>query len=160
MILASFADREIDTPGHQALNRFMDFTGPPQGPPDIRQLIAPPKRQVTNQTTSVIFAGNLGDGIADAAVGVEVNKQSLVVTKKSRVVEGRIEREDDAGIEIRTSDFLSGPVRIKKTDILERRPSKNSTMPTGLLDTLEKGEVPDLVGYLLSRAKTGSESGK
>ncbi|MFP6725446.1 MAG: hypothetical protein VCB63_01230, partial [Alphaproteobacteria bacterium] len=61
---------------------------------------------------------------------------------------------------IRTSDFLSGPVRIKKTDILERRPSKNSTMPTGLLDTLEKGEVLDLLGYLLSRAKTGSEPGK
>jgi hypothetical protein len=33
-------------------------------------------------------------------------------------------------------------------------------MPTGLLDTLQKQEILDLLGYLLSRAKTGSESGK
>ena len=85
---------------------------------------------------------------------------TLVVTKKSRVVEGRIEREDSAGVEIRTSDFLSGPVRIKKSDILERRPSKNSTMPAGLLDTLEKGEILDLLGYLLASAKPGTPSKK
>ncbi|MBL05707.1 MAG: heme-binding domain-containing protein [Planctomycetes bacterium] len=85
---------------------------------------------------------------------------TLVVTQKGRVVEGRVEREDDSGVEIRTSDFLSGPVRIEAADILERRPSKNSTMPTGLLDTLEKAEVLDLLRYLLSIAKTGSEPGK
>ena len=44
---------------------------------------------------------------------------TLVVAKKGLVVEGRIEREDSEGIEIRTSNFLSGPVRIKKADILE-----------------------------------------
>jgi len=85
---------------------------------------------------------------------------TLVVTKKGQVVEGRIEGEDASGVEVRTSDFISGPVRIKKTDILERRPSKNSTMPTGLLDTLEKGEILDLLSYLFSITKTGSESGK
>jgi uncharacterized protein YjgD (DUF1641 family) len=33
-------------------------------------------------------------------------------------------------------------------------------MPTGLLDTLEKDEILDLLRYLLSIAKTGSEPGK
>ena len=83
---------------------------------------------------------------------------TLVVTKKGRVVEGRIEREDASGVEIRTSDFLSGPVRIKKKDILERRPSKNSTMPTGLLDTLQKEEILDLLCYLLASARPLADS--
>jgi uncharacterized repeat protein (TIGR03806 family) len=82
---------------------------------------------------------------------------TLVVTKKGRIVEGRIEREDAGGIEIRTSDFLSGPVRIAAADILERRPSKNSTMPTGLLDTLAKEEILDLLGYLLSSARPAND---
>ena len=85
---------------------------------------------------------------------------TLVVTKKGRVVEGRIEREDADGLEIRTSNFLSGPIPIKKTDILERRPSKTSTMPTGLLDTLQKEEILDLLGYLISVAKTEKAAGK
>ena len=82
---------------------------------------------------------------------------TLVVEKKGRVIEGRIEREDAGGLEIRTSDFLSGPVRIKKADILERRPSKTSTMPTGLLDTLQKQEILELLGYLLSVAKASGK---
>ena len=82
------------------------------------------------------------------------------MTKKGRVVEGRIEREDADGLEIRTSNFLSGPIPIKKTDILERRPSKTSTMPTGLLDTLQKEEILDLLGYLISVAKTEKAAGK
>ncbi|MEC9030423.1 MAG: PQQ-dependent sugar dehydrogenase [Planctomycetota bacterium] len=85
---------------------------------------------------------------------------TLVVTKKGRVVEGRIEREDADGLEIRTSNFLSGPIPIKKTDILERRPSKTSTMPTGLLDTLQKEKILDLLGYLISVAKTEKAAGK
>ena len=115
-----------------------------------------------------INALNIPRGLSDdARPSVDVSREisegfsaTLVVTKKGRGVEGRVEREDDSGVEIRTSDFLSGPVRIEASDILERRPSKNSTMPTGLLDTLQKQELLDLLGYLLSRAKTGSESGK
>ena len=83
---------------------------------------------------------------------------TLVVTKKGRVVEGRVEREDDSGVEIRTSDFLSGPVRIEASDILERRPSKNSTMPTGLLDTLQKEEILDLLCYLLASSRPLADS--
>ena len=33
-------------------------------------------------------------------------------------------------------------------------------MPTGLLDTLQKQEILDLLGYLLTSAKKGSEPGK
>jgi len=83
---------------------------------------------------------------------------TLIVTKKGQVVEGRVEKEDDSGLEIRTSDFFSGPVRINTGDILERTLSKNSNMPTGLLDTLTKEEVLDLLGYLLSSAKPGADS--
>ena len=83
---------------------------------------------------------------------------TLVVTKKGRVVEGRVEREDDSGLELRTSDFFSGPVRIKTSNILERRPSKNSTMPIGLLDTLKKEDVLELLSYLLVSARPGTGS--
>jgi uncharacterized repeat protein (TIGR03806 family) len=83
---------------------------------------------------------------------------TLIVTKQGRVLEGRIEREDDSGLEIRTSDFFAGPVRVSAGDILERRISKDSNMPTGLLDTLTKEEILDLLGYLLSSAKPGADS--
>jgi hypothetical protein len=33
-------------------------------------------------------------------------------------------------------------------------------MPTALLDTLQKQEILDLLGYLLVSEKTGSKSGK
>ena len=79
------------------------------------------------------------------------------MTKKGRVIEGRVEREDAEEVEISTSDFLSGPVRIKKKDLLERRPSKTSTMPTGLLDTLQQQEILALLGYLLSVAKASGK---
>jgi putative heme-binding domain-containing protein len=75
---------------------------------------------------------------------------SVLVTKKGRVIEGRIEREDAEGVDIRTTDFSSGPIRIKKDDILERRPSKTSTMPAGLLNTLQSEEILELLSYLFA----------
>ena len=113
-----------------------------------------------------INALNIPRGLSDdARPSVDVSREisegfsaTLGVTKTGRVVEGRVEREDDSGVEIRTSDFLSGPVRIEASDILERRPSKNSTMPTGLLDTLQKEEILDLLCYLLASARPLADS--
>ena len=85
---------------------------------------------------------------------------SVLVTKKGRVIEGRIEREDAEGVDIRTTDFSSGPIRVKKDDLLERRPSKTSTMPTGLINTLQEQEILELLGYLLSHGKPLEASGK
>ena len=42
-------------------------------------------------------------------------------------------------------------VNVNRTKIEETRPSPTSMMPEGLLSTLDREEVVDLVAYLLSR---------
>ena len=44
-------------------------------------------------------------------------------------------------------------VEIKKADIKERKPAKLSPMPDGLLNTLSKDEVLDLLAYIESVGK-------
>ena len=41
-------------------------------------------------------------------------------------------------------------VEVKKGDVQERRPSKLSPMPDGLVNTLTKEEILDLLAYLES----------
>jgi hypothetical protein len=53
-------------------------------------------------------------------------------------------------VNIRTNPLSSEVVTVAKNNIKERRPSKVSLMPEGLLDYLTQEEVLDLIAYLRS----------
>ena len=75
-----------------------------------------------------------------------------VETKQGKTYTGRILSEDDNKIVLLADpEDATKIVEIKKSDIEEMNPSKQSLMPAELLKPLNKQEVLDLFAYLLSR---------
>ncbi|MDA1180188.1 MAG: hypothetical protein O2931_15505 [Planctomycetota bacterium] len=66
-----------------------------------------------------------------------------------QVYVGRIEREDEKVVVVRTTNSFQGPIEILKEDIDERAPSSLSTMPIGLLDTWELPQIADLIAFVM-----------
>lgn len=73
-----------------------------------------------------------------------------IVTRGHDIVAGRIEAEDADKIVVRTNPLSDQTVTIRAKDIVSRHPSKISMMPEGLVDTLGREEIMDLVAYLRS----------
>ena len=46
--------------------------------------------------------------------------------------------------------MIPGEIKVAKGDIKSRRPSPTSIMPGGLLNTLDKEQILDLLAYLLA----------
>jgi len=57
---------------------------------------------------------------------------------------------------LRSVADTSEPLTIHKTEIKSRALSKSSNMPTGMLNTLEKGQVLDLIAYLIADGETNA----
>ncbi len=75
-----------------------------------------------------------------------------------RVVVGRVLPGDYRSPELRVAPDLLAPektVALAKREIERQQPSPLSPMPTGLLDTLSREEILDLVAYLVHAASTG-----
>jgi putative heme-binding domain-containing protein len=76
----------------------------------------------------------------------------MVSTTDGKVVTGRIVNLNNNTMNINTNMLDPNlQVGIDRTKIEEVKPSPVSMMPEGLLNTLDKNEVLDLVAYLLSR---------
>jgi putative heme-binding domain-containing protein len=75
---------------------------------------------------------------------------TILETEDGRMLVGRIEREDEQSILLRTGANLTETVTLAKAEIAQRRPSDVSNMPSGTLDVLHKPEVLDLIAFLLS----------
>jgi uncharacterized repeat protein (TIGR03806 family) len=75
---------------------------------------------------------------------------TVIVTTSGRVVEGRIESEDETVVRVRTADLFAHPVEVRKAEIALRTPSESSAMPDGIVDTLEVDGILDLMVYLRS----------
>lgn len=75
---------------------------------------------------------------------------TVIQTAAGTIVEGRIEEETETSVTFRTGGALAEPITIAKSDIEERTHSLNSTMPSGILNTLSKDEILDLVAYLIA----------
>jgi putative heme-binding domain-containing protein len=75
---------------------------------------------------------------------------TVIETTKGTVVIGRITDETPEKVVIRPNPLESATVTIKKSEIESRQPSKISPMPMGLLNTLSKDEILDLLAYLES----------
>lgn len=71
-----------------------------------------------------------------------------VTTKDGEDLVGRLVEEDDKKIGIVPNMLTGDVVTVKKGSIADRRPSKLSPMPEGLVSILTKEEILDLVAYL------------
>jgi putative heme-binding domain-containing protein len=85
-------------------------------------------------------------------------QSSLILTTGGEVVSGRIINEDDQQITVRTDPFAREPIVIKKSDIEERQKSSVSEMPQGLINTLTKEEILDMIAYLRSQGKADDKA--
>ena len=75
---------------------------------------------------------------------------TVIQTSDGQVISGRVERStDDAVLLRRTTDPFAPPVLISKDNIEQQRLSPQSIMPSGLLNSLEQGQILDLLAYLL-----------
>ena len=80
--------------------------------------------------------------------------QNITILKKDGSGEtGRIVDENDDKIVIQPNLLAPEHVEIRKSEIAERRPSKISPMPEGLVNQLTKDEILDLLAYIESAGK-------
>jgi putative heme-binding domain-containing protein len=76
----------------------------------------------------------------------------VIATSSGRVVTGRIVNLAGSNLSICPDMLDPGrTVNVRREDIEEMKPSAVSMMPEGLLDTLHRDDILDLVAYLLSR---------
>ena len=87
-------------------------------------------------------------------------QNSLVLTQQGEVYAGRILDENDEKITIRTDPFAKELVTVLKKDIEERQKSPVSEMPQGLINTLTKDEILDMVAYLRAAGKADDKAFK
>ncbi|MBL9166723.1 MAG: PQQ-dependent sugar dehydrogenase [Verrucomicrobiales bacterium] len=71
-------------------------------------------------------------------------------TKDGEVITGTVEREENEFWIIRTASSLVGTVRLAKSTVVSQRASSLSNMPSGMLNSLEKQQVVDLLAYVFS----------
>ena len=82
----------------------------------------------------------------------------IVATSDGQVVTGRIMNLHGDTMTINTNMLdPSAQVNVNRSKIEETRPSPTSMMPEGLLSTLDREEVVDLLAYLLSRGDRESK---
>jgi len=84
----------------------------------------------------------------------EINDQfraQIFQTNDGDIITGLVVKEDAAAVHVVTNLLLPNEVRmLAKGNIAARKPSELSPMPTGLLVTLQKDEILDLVAFLES----------
>jgi uncharacterized repeat protein (TIGR03806 family) len=91
--------------------------------------------------------------IADEYAVYEIERRD------GETVTGRIEREDDRELTLRTGSAVEELVRIAKTDVRRRTKSSLSNMPAGIVNVLQKDQILDLLAYLISAEAGGKTSG-
>jgi uncharacterized repeat protein (TIGR03806 family) len=91
--------------------------------------------------------------IADAYANV------LLETDDGVILTGRIEKEDDLAIVVRTGPLLAETTTISKRRIRQRSLSPVSNMPEGIVNVLQRDEVLDLLAYLVAEPGQDSPGG-
>jgi putative heme-binding domain-containing protein len=79
-----------------------------------------------------------------------------VETKSGEVLTGRIERETATLVELRPVSGTGQTMTLLKTEIVGRAKSQMSTMPSGMLNTLQKEQILDLLAYLIADGATNA----
>ena len=78
---------------------------------------------------------------------------STYLLKDGTSVSGRPVGVSSKTLKLEVNPFTQETIQVKRDDIDESYPSKTSPMPSGLLDTLNKEEIKDLIAYLIRAAK-------
>jgi uncharacterized repeat protein (TIGR03806 family) len=73
-----------------------------------------------------------------------------IETKSGESISGRIMREDDSTVLILPTTVSAEAIPVRKSDIRRRALSQVSNMPNGILNTLQKDQILDLLAYLVS----------
>ncbi len=73
-----------------------------------------------------------------------------IETKDGEIVTGRVEREDDGVVVLLPLTATDETVNVPKNKIRRRELSKTSNMPTGIVNTLQKAQILDLLAYVIS----------
>src|SRR5262249_52623311 len=99
------------------------------------------------------------DSILNPSKAVAENYQAVtVLTTDGKVFSGRVVPGGDFRSEkLRLVPDLLHPdqiIELDKKSIEEHRPSDQSPMPRGLLDTFTREEISDLMAYLTGKAET------
>lgn len=76
-----------------------------------------------------------------------------IATVAGQVVVGRVEREDEKVVVVRTTNSFEAPIEILKADIEAQATSPISSMPASLLDTWELAQITELVAFLMELHK-------
>ena len=79
-------------------------------------------------------------------------QDSIFLTHEEELVTGKVMREEDGNLFIRTNPFDLNLTVLAKEDILSTKRSTVSSMPQGLLDSLDKEEILNLIAYIESGA--------
>ena len=86
------------------------------------------------------------ENVVDPSASVAESYQTSVITlDDGRFVSGVVVAENDRTIQVQTKDDL---LTIDRNTIEQRKKTKNSLMPDGLLDNLSDEEIAGLVKYL------------
>lgn len=83
------------------------------------------------------------------AISEQYQNTAIKLSTGESVV-GRVMEETDDKLVLRPNPLAPERIEIKKSDITYRGPSKTSPMPEGLLNSLKKDEILDLLAYLES----------
>jgi hypothetical protein len=82
----------------------------------------------------------------------------IIVTKDGQYFSGKLMGEENGQVLIATNPFdLTLLTSVKNADIISNKPSKDSFMPLGYINRLNKDEILDLLAYLIS---AGNEQDK
>lgn len=82
----------------------------------------------------------------------------IFVTISGKSITGIILDESADAYKVIENPLLKAePITLKKSDVEEKQKSSVSTMPKGLLDTISREEILDLIAYLAARGDTKSE---
>jgi putative heme-binding domain-containing protein len=109
---------------------------------EIAQKLADPSKKYTR-------ADLLWDVIEPSKVINEKYRSWIIVTGKGELVTGVIVSQDARTLQVVTNP-LARPVEIAVDDIDSKEPAKVSMMPQGLLVTLTREEILDLLAYVAS----------
>jgi uncharacterized repeat protein (TIGR03806 family) len=86
--------------------------------------------------------------VAPSAKVLPEHASTVIETRTGDVFLGRVEREDGERIVLRGADAFAAAVTVLQRDVAARSLAAESIMPRGLLDTLTREEVLDLLAYL------------
>ena len=92
--------------------------------------------------------------ITEPSLVISEQYQAMIFTlKNGDEVTGRLLEDAADKVVVLTDPLGGGKTELRKPDVKSREASKVSPMPEGLLNTFDKGEILDLLAYLISNGK-------